>query len=215
MIVNLIILCLIIISSICLWCYKECDTKLKYIMLSFGAILFIIQLQKLLNNNMNENFDSTDAKEALQNIASVYNDGVLTVSKLNVTGDLAVTGKSSFGGDITSAKKITTTDASIGNQLFFTNKDDTAQKETWIINNWANRLHFKSTKANTGGIITETNLHGDGTITTSWYQPSGSTRMTAGTGSAGASIDRQAGFLQIYDNNANPLFFMGNGKRYW
>ena len=215
MIVNLIILCLIIISSICLYCCKECGTELKYIILSFGAILFIIQLQKLMNNNMNENFDSTDAKEALQNIASVYNNGVLTVSKLNVTGDLAVTGKSSFGDDITSAKKITTTNASIGNQLLFTNKDDPTQKETWTINNYADQLHFKSTKANTGGILTGTNLNGDGTITTSWYQPSGSTRMTAGTGSAGASIDRQAGFLQIYDNDAKPLFFMGNGKRYW
>jgi len=63
-------------------------------MLLFEAILFIIQLQKLMNNNINENFTPAEANEALQNIASLYNTGELTVSKLKVTGDLAVIGKS-------------------------------------------------------------------------------------------------------------------------
>ena len=104
MIVNLIILCLIIISSICLYCCKECGTELKYIQLSLCAIIFIIQLQKLVNNNINENFTSAEANEALQNIASLYNAEELTVSKLKVTGDLEVNGKSTFGDNIIGAK---------------------------------------------------------------------------------------------------------------
>jgi len=112
MIVNLIILCLIIISSVCLYCCKECGTELKYILLLFGGILFIIQLQKLINNNMNENFNSAEANEVLQNIASLYNAEELTVSKLNVTGDLAVNGKSSFGGDIKGDRNLNITGTS-------------------------------------------------------------------------------------------------------
>jgi hypothetical protein len=179
-------------------------------MLSFGAILFIIQLQKLMNNNMNENFDSTDAKEALQNIASVYNNGVLTVSKLNVTGDLAVTGKSSFGDDITSAKKITTTDASIGNQLFFTNKDDTAQKETWYIHNWADRLNMRSNKSNTGGVLLTNNYYGNGTVAT-FYDNKGTTKMLVGTSSVNAG-DTTRGVVNIYNANGSGRWGMGDSS---
>jgi hypothetical protein len=51
-----------------------------------------------------ERFDgngSTLSNEAIQNIASVYNQGELTVSKLNVTGDLMVNGKSTLKGQTT------------------------------------------------------------------------------------------------------------------
>jgi hypothetical protein len=151
-------------------------------MLSFGAILFIIQLQKLMNNNMYENFDSTDAKEALQNIASVYNDGVLTVSKLNVTGDLAVTGKSSFGDDITGAKNLTITkDVAIGNLL--TIRDPAApQGKAWQLNNYAGTLITSSTKSGARGAVQLVDdTCGDGSISAHYLQPGGMWKMAIGT----------------------------------
>ena len=44
-------------------------------------IHIIIKLQKRVNNNINENFSSTESNKVLQNIASMYNVGKLTISK--------------------------------------------------------------------------------------------------------------------------------------
>jgi len=193
MIVNLIILCLIIITCICLWFYKECDTKLKYIMLSFGAILFIIQLQKLVNNNMNENFTPAEADEALQNIASMYNDKEkLTVKNLKVTGNIEVSGKSSFGDDITGAKNLTISgdtsiknltadDTTIKKTLLFAPRDNPSGAVSWKMFNSGDRLHTRSNVADSGGSFIENDYAGKGSINTHWYQPNGGTRLVVGT----------------------------------
>jgi len=82
--------------------YKECDIKLKYILYAFCAVLFINQLNKINNNNnKNEFFNTSEATEALQNIASLYNTGNFTVSNLNVTGSLNVAGNSLLSNTIT------------------------------------------------------------------------------------------------------------------
>ena len=213
MIVNLIILCLIIISCVCLWCYKECDTKLKYILLSFGAILFIIQLQKLMNNNMNENFDSN---EALQNIASIYNKGELTVSKLNVTGDLAVTGDISgaknlnISGD-TSIKKLIADDTTIKKNLLFAPRDNPSGAVSWTMFNSGDRLHTKSNVAGSGGSFIENDYAGKGSINTHWYQPNGGSRLVVGTGTQVTSPEQSQGFVQIYHGDGrNVRWQIGN-----
>ena len=220
MIVNLIILCLIIISCICVYCYKECDTKLKYILLSFGAILFIIQLQKLMNNNMNENFDSTDAKEALQNIASIYNKGELTVSKLNVTGDLAVTGDISgaknlnISGD-TSIKKLTADDTTIKKNLLFAPRDNPSGAVSWTMYNAQDRLHTKSNVAGSGGTFIENDHVGKGSINTHWYQPNGGSRLIVGTNARwgirnSLGADRSNGYVDISFSDGTRRWQMGD-----
>ena len=205
MIVNLIILCLIIISCICVYCYKECDTKLKYILLSFGAILFIIQSQKLMNNNTNEYFTSGAANEALQNIASIYNKGELTVSKLNVTGDLAVTGdiKGSKNLNITEdifTKNLTAKDVAIGGAL--TIRDPAApQGKAWQLNNYAGTLMTSSTKSgNKGAIQIVDDACGEGTISAHYLRPGGSMRMAIGT-SRNGTTDEYASRLTTYQAN--------------
>jgi hypothetical protein len=182
MIVNLIILCLVIVSFVCVYKSENCDIKLKYALYSLCAIIFVIQLQKLMNNNMYENFDSTDAKEALQNIASVYNDGVLTVSKLNVTGDLAVTGKSSFGDDITGAKNLTITkEVAIGKALIIRDPE-APEGKAWTLNNYAGTLMTSSTKSGAKGAVQlMDDTCGDGSITAHYLQPGGMWKMAIGT----------------------------------
>ena len=183
MFVNLIILCLVIVSFVCVYKSENCDIKLKYALYSLCAIIFVIQIQKLVNNNINENFTSAEANEALQNIASVYNDGKLTVTDLNVTGNLAVTGNSAFTGDITGAKNLTITkDVAIGNLLIF--KDPAApQGKAWQMNNYAGTLITSSTKSGAKGQIQVVDDEcGDGTINTHYLQPGGDWRMRIGTG---------------------------------
>jgi hypothetical protein len=209
MIVNLIILCLVIVSFVCVYKSENCDIKLKYALYSLCAIIFVIQLQKLMNNNMNENFDSTDAKEALQNIASIYNKGELTVSKLNVTGDLAVTGKSSFGGDlavtgkssfgddITGAKNLTITkDVAIGNLLII--RDPAApQGKAWQLNNYAGTLMTSSNKSGAKGAIQLVDdFCGEGTISARYLQPGGMWKMAIGT-SRTPNANTYAGLLRF------------------
>jgi len=190
-------------------------------MLSFGAILFIIQLQKLMNNNnnMNENFDSIDAKEALQNIASVYNNGVLTVSKLNVTGDLAVTGDISgaknlnISGD-TSIKKLTADDTTIKQTLSFTPRDKSGAV-TWAMYNSQNRLHTKSNVAGSGGTFIENDSAGKGSITTQWYQPNGGSRSIVGTNSKWGhnnsfGADRSNGYVEISFSDGTRRWQIGD-----
>ena len=215
MIVNLIILCLIIISCICLWCYKECDTKLKYILLSFGAILFIIQLQKLMNNNINENFTPAEANEALQNIASLYNTGELTVSKLKVTGDLEVSGdiKGSKNLDITgdtSIKKLIADDTTIRKTLSFAPRDNPSGTVSWSMFNSGDRLHTKSNVAGSGGIFVENNSAGTGSINTQWYQPNGGTRLLVGTGTQVTSPDQSQGLVSISNGDGTGRWQIGN-----
>jgi len=205
MLINLIILCLVVISFSCVYKCENCDIKLKYALYSLCAVIFVLQLQKLMNNNINENFTPAEANEALQNIASLYNTGELTVTKLKVTGDLEVNGKSSFSDDITSAKKLTTTDASIGNQLFFTNKNDTAQKETWYIHNWENRLNMRSTKNGTGGVLLQHNYNNvpDDGIVANFYDNLGGTRMLVGTSSV-SPIVSGSGVLAAFAMSQYP-----------
>jgi hypothetical protein len=214
MIVNLIILCLVIVSFVCVYKSENCDIKLKYALYSLCAIIFVIQLQKLMNNNMNENFDSNDAKEALQNIASVYNNGVLTVSKLNVTGDLAVTGKSSFGGDlavtgkssfgddITGAKTLIIKDVTIGNVL--TIRDPAApQGKAWQLNNYAGTLVTSSTKSGAKGAVQLVDdTCGEGTIVARYLQPGGMWKMAIGT-SRTPNANTYAGLFHFGQNNGS------------
>jgi len=153
-----------------------------------------------MNNNMNENFDSTDAKEALQNIASVYNNGVLTVSKLNVTGDLAVTGKSSFGDDITGAKNLTITkEVAIGEML--TIRDPvTPLGKAWRLNNYAGTLMTSSNKSGAGAVQLVDDVCGEGTISAHYLRPGGGTRMVIGT-SRNGTTDEYASRLTTYQAN--------------
>ena len=223
MIVNLIILCLVIVSFVCVYKSENCDIKLKYALYSLCAIIFVIQLQKLMNNNnMYENFDSTDAKEALQNIASVYNDGVLTVSKLNVTGDLAVTGKSSFGGDlavtgkssfgddITGAKNLTITkDVAIGNLLII--RDPAApQGKAWQLNNYAGTLMTSSTKSGAKGAVQLVDdICGEGTISAHYLRPGGGTRMVIGTSRNGTTDEYASRFTTYLSNGQKADLWRG------
>jgi hypothetical protein len=182
-------------------------------LLSFGAILFIIQLQKLMNNNMNENFDSN---EALQNIASIYNKGELTVSKLNVTGDLAVTGDISgaknlnISGD-TSIKKLIADDTTIKKNLLFAPRDNPSGAVSWTMFNSGDRLHTKSNVAGSGGSFIENDYAGKGSINTHWYQPNGGSRLVVGTGTQVTSPEQSQGFVQIYHGDGrNVRWQIGN-----
>ena len=187
-------------------------------MLSFGAILFIIQLQKLMNNNINENFSSADANEALQNIASLYNAGELTVSKLNVTGNLAVTGNSAFTGDITGAKNLMVTGDTFTNNLTITKdvaigsvltiRDPQApQGKAWQLNNYAGTLMTSSTKSGTRGAIqVKDDECGDGTISTHWLRPGGGDRMAIGT-SRNGTTDQYASRVTSYHANGQKSDF--------
>jgi hypothetical protein len=169
-----------------------------------------------MNNNMNENFDSTDAKEALQNIASIYNKGELTVSKLNVTGDLAVTGDISgaknlnISGD-TSIKKLTADDTTIKKNLLFAPRDNPSGAVSWTMFNSGDRLHTKSNIAGSGGSFIENDYAGKGSINTHWYQPNGESRLVVGTGTQVTSPEQSQGFVQIYHGDGrNVRWQIGN-----
>jgi len=187
MIVNLLILCLVIVSFVCVYKSENCDIKLKYALYSLCAIIFVIQLQKLVNNNMNENFTPAEADEALQNIASMYNKDEITVKNLKVTGNLAVTGDSDFGGNITGAKNLTITgdtatkNVAIGNVLVI-NDPANPQGKAWQMNNYAGTLMTSSNKSGARGAIqVKDDGCGDGTILTQYLQPGGDSRMIIGT----------------------------------
>jgi hypothetical protein len=175
-------------------------------LLSFGAILFIIQSQKLMNNNTNEYFTSGAANEALQNIASIYNKGELTVSKLNVTGDLAVTGdiKGSKNLNITEdifTKNLTAKDVAIGSAL--TIRDPAApQGKAWHLSNYAGTLVTQSTKSGAKGAVQLVDdVCGEGTITTYYLIPGGGgVRMAIGT-SRNGTTDEYASRLTTYQPN--------------
>ena len=198
---NLLILCLIVFSFVCVYKCENCDIKLKYALYSLCAIIFIIQLQKPMNNNTNEYFTSdTVANEALQNIASVYNNGVLTVSKLNVTGDLAVAGKSTIGGDLaitgdTFTRNLTTTNAAIGSSLTFKHPTD-PQGVAWALSNYDGTLFTNSTKSGSGGIQTLNDPCGAGSIATRYLQPGGMWKMAIGT-SRTPNANTYAGLLRF------------------
>ena len=175
MFANLLILCLIVFSFVCVYKCENCDVRLRYALYSLCAIIFIIQSQKSMNNNINEYFTSDAvANEALQTIASMYNSGNLTVSKLTVTGDLAVAGD-------TSTKNLTTTNAAIGNLLTIRNPADPLGK-AWQLNNYAGTLMTSSTKNGGGAIQVADDVCGNGTITTNYLQPGGMWKMRIGTG---------------------------------
>ena len=159
-------------------------------MLLFGAILFIIQLQKLMNNNINENFTPAEANEALQNIASLYNTGELTVTKLNVTGDLEVS------GDIFTKNLITAKDVAIGNLL--TIRDPAApQGKAWQLNNYAGTLMTSSTKSGAKGAVQLVDdVCGEGTISAHYLQPGGMWKMAIGT-SRTPNANTYAGLFQF------------------
>ena len=177
-------------------------------MLLFGAILFIIQLQKLMNNNINENFTPAEANEALQNIASLYNTGELTVTKLKVTGDLEVSGdiKGSKNLNITEdtfTKNLTTAkDVAIGSVL--TIRDPAApQGKAWQLNNYAGTLMTSSTKSGAKGAVQITDdFCGEGTISTHYLIPGGGMRMAIGT-SRNGTTDEYASRLTTYLANGD------------
>ena len=90
----------IIILILFITCYNiyvhPLDNNTKNILYSIIAIIILVQIQYLRQNSQrnNENFTTgqTDA-EAIATIASMYNNGVLNIPKLNVTGDMAVGGQ--------------------------------------------------------------------------------------------------------------------------
>jgi hypothetical protein len=108
-----------------------------------------------------------------------------------------------------SAKKITTTDASIGNILSFTNKDDPTQKETWYINNWADRLNMRSNKSNTGGVLLTNNYYsGNGTVAI-FYDNKGTTKMLVGTSAVNAG-ETTRGVVNIYNADGSNRWGIGD-----
>ena len=97
----------IIILILFITCYniyvQPLDTNTKNILFSVIAVIILVQIQYLRQNTQrnNENFTTgqTDA-EAIATIASMYNNGVLNIPKLNVTGDMAVGGQLVVSKDI-------------------------------------------------------------------------------------------------------------------
>jgi len=97
----------IIILILFITCYNiyvhPLDTNTKNILFSVIAVIILVQIQYLRQNTQrnNENFTTgqTDA-EAIATIASMYNNGVLNIPKLNVTGDMAVGGQLVVSKDI-------------------------------------------------------------------------------------------------------------------
>ena len=175
MIVNLIILCLVIVSFVCVYKSENCDIKLKYALYSLCAIIFVIQLQKLMNNNMNENFDSN---EALQNIASMYNKGELIVENLKVTGNL------------------TTKIASIEEKILIKNPSN-LQGTAWQLNNYDGTLMTSSTKSGgRGAVQLIDDVCGEGTIVARYLQPGGMHKMVIGT-SRTPNANTYAGLFQF------------------
>ena len=222
MLINLIILCLVVISFSCVYKCENCDIKLKYALYSLCAVIFVLQLQKLMNNNINENFTPAEANEALQNIASLYNTGELTVSKLKVTGDLAVIGKSSFGDDVTNAKNFNVTGKSsfgdditsaknltIGDTLKFASREG-PEKVVWNMYNTGNRLHTISNVAGSAGTFIENDGGGSRSINTHWYQPNGASRLIVGTNTKFGGADKSNGYVQINYADGTPRWVLGD-----
>lgn len=97
---------------------------LLWIIIAIIALYLLLPSKRTYEHMDSTNFLTDTDVEALQNLASMYNDGVLTVSSLQVTGDagvsgnlsvsgdgsvrdLAVSGSGTFSGNITSSGKIT------------------------------------------------------------------------------------------------------------
>ena len=98
MFVNLIIIGIIIIISYYIY-QNKCDISLKYILYSLCAIMVIVQLQKIMSKDLGEFFTQADANEAIQNIASIYNNKTnMVVDNLTITGNLDVKGQSTLSG---------------------------------------------------------------------------------------------------------------------
>lgn len=98
---------IIIVISICILVLSRTFKVGSDILLLLSVVVIILFFGK--NKYVIEKFDGNIDIEALQNLASMYNDGNLKVSNLNVTGDITAT------GNIT-ASKGTGMDVMIGKQ---------------------------------------------------------------------------------------------------
>jgi hypothetical protein len=68
-------------------------------------VLFLIIFALYFNTNQNENLTNI-SNESLQNLSSVYNNGVLRVNRIETTGDVSVGGTATFGRVIADTSKI-------------------------------------------------------------------------------------------------------------
>ena len=195
MFINLITIGIIIIISYYIY-QNKCDVSLKYILYSLCAIIFINQLQKIMSINLSEFFTQADANEALQNVASIYNNANMTVSNLTVTGNLDVKGQSTLnnlgvlGGvavnglstlsGIANHNGLTSDNITIkpDNSLIFPSSD--TSKATWkYFNNNNNELQLTNS-VNQSKVRVVANSSGDGTLQTIWSRPDGNNDALVG-----------------------------------
>jgi len=218
MLVNIIVLFILIIIAVSIYSYKECDIKLKYILYSFCAVLFINQLKNLKDKNNGEHFNASESNEALQNLASLYNSGNFTVSNLTVTGnldvkgdttlegktgllkDLSVNGASTLSG-ITNHNNITTDNIITTGVINVTNIDDKLQK--WGIYNMNGILRINPTGAPVSVDTSYTNNKSNpNVIRTAWTGQDGANRAEVGTSApANGNNGYQDGYFHKFNSS--------------
>jgi len=182
MIINLIIIGIIIIISYYIY-QNKCDMSLKYILYSLCAIMVIVQLQKIMSKDLGEFFTQAEANEAIQNIASIYNNKTnMTVDNLTITGNLDVKGKSTLSGiknnngittDYINAVNAGKSSINIdGGSVSFVNGD--TKYQNWQMYNINGVL--RTYPINSSVVMDTMYNPSDKTINTAWLKPDGSRR---------------------------------------
>jgi len=128
--IGFIITIILFISSIYIY-NSSYDVSIKNIQYVVIAIFALMQLQQIKTNKKEGFYIGNTNIEAITTIASMYNNGVLNIPKLNVMGNMAVSGKLDVSENISSSGSIIATNPSdkftvaiTGNKISLTNAND-------------------------------------------------------------------------------------------